>query len=101
MFNAATAIAVQRSALAKYGEFIACLTSADDELKRDVETTSEAQSKTLQPRTKPAILLMLKFQCPAPYFANALLAEVVMKPRKVFENNLMFGLYWVYQALNI
>ena len=74
MFNAVTAIAAQRSALAKYGEFIACLTGADDKLKRDVETTSEAQSKTVQPRTKPAILLMLKFQCPAPYFANALLA---------------------------
>ncbi len=34
MFTAATAIAVQRSALAKYGKFIACLPGADDELKR-------------------------------------------------------------------
>ena len=40
MFNAATAIAPQRSALAKYGEFIACLPGADDNLKREAETTS-------------------------------------------------------------
>ena len=39
MVNVATAIAAQRSALAKYGEFVAGLTSADDKLKRDVETT--------------------------------------------------------------
>ena len=41
MFSIATAIATQRSALAKYGEFIACLTSAYDYLKRKVETTDE------------------------------------------------------------
>ena len=60
----------------QYGEFIACLPGGDDELKREVEATGKAQSKTVQPRTKPAILLMMKFQCPAPYFANALLAAV-------------------------
>jgi len=43
-------------------------------LKCDAETTGEAQSKTVQPQTKPAILLMMKLQRPAPYFANALLA---------------------------
>ena len=75
MFSVATAIAVQRSALAKYGKFVAGLTSADDKWKTDVETTSEAQTKTVKPRTKPVILLMMKLQCPAPYFANALLAE--------------------------
>ena len=31
----------QRSALAKYGEFIARLPGVDDKLKRDVETTNE------------------------------------------------------------
>ena len=76
MFTAVTAIAVQRFALAKYGKFIAGLTSADEKLKRDVETTEEAQKKTVQPRTKPALLLMMKLHCPAPYFANALLAAV-------------------------
>ena len=40
MFNAATAIAGQRSALAKYGEIVAGLTGADDELKREFETTT-------------------------------------------------------------
>ena len=30
----------------------------------------------VQPRTKPAISLMMKLQRPAPYFANALLAAV-------------------------
>ncbi len=59
-------------------EFVASLTSADDKLKRDVETTSEAKLKTVQPRTKPAILLMLKFQRPAPYFANALLPAALI-----------------------
>ncbi len=73
MFNATTAIAVQRSALAKCGEFFAGLTSADDKLKRNVETTGEVQSKMVQPRTNPAILLKMKFQRPAPHFANALL----------------------------
>ena len=32
--------------------------------------------KTVQPRNEPAILLKQKFQCPAPYFANALLGAV-------------------------
>ena len=76
MFTAATAIASQRSALAKYGNSLLVLPGADDKLERDVETTSEAQSKTVQPRTKPAILLMMMLQRPAPYFANALLAAV-------------------------
>ncbi len=58
-------------------EFVAGQTSGDDELKRNVETTCEAQTKTVQPRTKPAILPMQKLQRPAPYFANALLAEVL------------------------
>ena len=58
------------------GEFIACLPGADDELKRRVETIDTAQTKTVQPQTNPAILLMLKLQCPAPYFANALLPAV-------------------------
>ena len=35
-------LAIQRSALAKYGEFVAGLTSADDKVKRDVETTYKA-----------------------------------------------------------
>jgi len=39
----------QRSALAKFGEFVAGLTSADDKMKRDVEATGAAQSKTVQP----------------------------------------------------
>ncbi len=73
MFNVATAIAAQRSALAKCGEFVAGLISADDKWKRNAETTTKAQSKTAQPRTKLATLLKMKFQCPAPYFANALL----------------------------
>ena len=38
LFQCSATIAVQRSALAKYGEFIARLTSADDEYKRNVET---------------------------------------------------------------
>ena len=45
-------------------------------LKRKVETIYKAQPKIVQPRTKPAILLMMKLQRPAPYFANALLAAV-------------------------
>ena len=39
-FQSATAIATQRSALAKCGEFIDCLPGADDNLKREVETTA-------------------------------------------------------------
>ena len=46
--------------LRQYGAFVACLPGADDELKRDVETTSYVQPKTVQPRTKLAILLELK-----------------------------------------
>src|SRR5687767_9060292 len=46
-------------------------------LKRKVKTTYAAPTKTVQPRTKPAILLMMKLQRPAPYFANALLGEVI------------------------
>ncbi len=83
VLTAVTAIAAQRSALAKYGEFIACLTSADDKLKRDVETTGKVQTKTVQPRTKPAILLMMKLQRPAPYFANALLGEAFSLSMKI------------------
>ena len=76
VLNAATAIAAQRSALAKFGEFIASLPGGDDELERKTETTNKVQKKTVQPRTKSAILLMMKLQRPAPYFANALLAAV-------------------------
>jgi hypothetical protein len=65
-------------------EFVAGLTSADDKLKRDVENTCEVQSKTVQPRTKPAILLMLKLQSPAPYFANALLAAGLFSLKQEF-----------------
>jgi hypothetical protein len=61
------------------GEFVAGLTSADDNLKRDVETTTEAQLKTVSPQTKPAILLMMKLHSPAPDFANALLAAGFLK----------------------
>ena len=39
VLNVATAIAAQRSALAKCGEFIARLPGDDDKLKRKVETT--------------------------------------------------------------
>src|SRR5688572_15854598 len=63
----------------QYGEFVAGLTSADDKLKLDVDTTRKAQLKTVQPRTKPAILLMLMLLCPAPYFANALLCVVFIR----------------------
>ena len=52
------------------------LPSADDNLERDVATTIKDQPKIVQPRTKPAILLMMMLQRPAPYFANALLAAV-------------------------
>src|SRR5688572_9193306 len=54
-------------------EFVADLTSANDKLICKVEATDQAQSKTVKPRTKPAILMMMKLQRPAPYFANALL----------------------------
>ena len=40
MFSVATAIAAQRSALATVREFVAGPPGADDELKREVETTS-------------------------------------------------------------
>ncbi len=55
------------------GDLLLVPPGAADELKCEVETTHEAQPKTVQPRTKPAILLMMKLQRPAPYFANALL----------------------------
>ena len=37
----------------------------------------------VQPQTTAAMLQMLKFDCPAPYFANALLAEVLFRRLKV------------------
>ena len=59
-------------------EFVVGLTSGNDNYKREVETTGLVETKTVQPRTKPAILLMMKLQRPAPYFANALLAVVLL-----------------------
>ena len=58
----------------------------DDDLKREVETTSQVQTKTVQPRTKPAILLMLMLHRLAPYFANALLYDVFDACSSNFKN---------------
>ena len=108
MFNAATAIAANGLHWRQYGEFVAGLTSANDKLKGNVEATGAAQSKTVQPRTKPAILLMMKLHLPAPYFANALLAAVdvlyfskyltlrlrIRTSKLIIGNRILFNVRW-------